>query len=99
MTEITIILPLFLVLSLLMAFIVIQEREITHYRKTMMAQEKVILDMVVRQINERQKEEEDDVYHDGQALFHTPDGRTFTDAREAVKHIQELWKQKEEEED
>jgi hypothetical protein len=41
-----------------MVFIVIQEREITHYHKTMMAQEKVILDMVVRQINERQKEEE-----------------------------------------
>ena len=44
-------------------------------------------------------EEEDDVYRDGQALFHTPDGRTFTDAGEADKHIQELWKQKEEEED
>ena len=41
-------------------------------------------------------EEEDEVYHDGQALFHTPDGRTFTDAREADKHIQQLWKQKEE---
>jgi hypothetical protein len=41
-------------------------------------------------------EEEDDVYHDGQALFHTPDGRTFTDAREADKHIQQLWKQEEE---
>ena len=41
-------------------------------------------------------EEEDDVYRDGQALFHTPDGKTFTDPKEADKHIQQLWKQKEE---
>ena len=38
-----------------------------------------------------------EVYRDGQALFHTPDGRTFTDAGEADKHIQQLWMQKEEE--
>ena len=38
------------------------------------------------------------IERDGQALFHTPDGRTFTDAREADKHIQQLWIQKEEEE-
>ena len=43
-------------------------------------------------------EEGGEVYQDGQALFHTPDGRTFTDAREADKHIQQLWIQKEEEE-
>jgi hypothetical protein len=35
------------------------------------------------------------MYRDGQALFHTPDGRTFTDAREADKHIQQLWRQEE----
>ena len=40
-----------------------------------------------------------EVYRDGQALFHTPDGRTFTDAREADKHIQQLWMQKEKEEE
>jgi len=40
----------------------------------------------------------DDVYRDGQALFHTPDGRTFTDAREADKHLQQLY-QREKEED
>lgn len=43
-------------------------------------------------------EEEDDVYRDGQALFHTPDGRTFTDAMEADKHLQQLWMQKGEDE-
>ena len=42
-------------------------------------------------------EERDEVYRDGQALFHTPDGRTFTDPKEADKHIQQLWMQKEEE--
>lgn len=37
------------------------------------------------------------MYRDGQAVFYTPDGRTFTDAREADKHLQHLWKQKDEE--
>ena len=29
--------------------------------------------------------------------FHTPDGKTFTDPKEADKHLQQLWMQKEEE--
>lgn len=42
--------------------------------------------------------ERDREYSGTAALFHTPDGKTFTCAREADKHIQQLWKQKEEEE-
>ena len=60
MTEITIMILLFLVLTLLMVFIVIQEREITHYRKTMITKEKIMLDMVIEQtINERQKQRQE----------------------------------------
>jgi uncharacterized membrane protein (GlpM family) len=61
MTVITIMIPLFVVLTLLMVFIVIQEREITHYRKAMITQEKVIFDMVIQQtINEQQKQRQEE---------------------------------------
>jgi hypothetical protein len=44
-----------------MVFIVIQEREITHYRKAMITQEKVIFDMVIQQtINEQQKQRQEE---------------------------------------